>query len=75
MLFELRQALVSYQDYHMLLLTLAGQNGTPHVGVQGAWVVDPGEFDLVLSTEGFGGWEKPTGLLGHVKVTRVAASA
>ena len=45
-----------------------GQNGTPHVGAQGAWIVDPGEFDLVLSTEGFGGWETPTGLLGHVRV-------
>ena len=30
MLIELRQALISYQDYHMLLLTLAGPSPAGH---------------------------------------------
>ena len=41
MIFELRQALISYQDYHMLLLILSGLNVSPKAAIPatGSWTL------------------------------------
>ena len=36
-----------------------GRNGNPAVGHGGGWVVQPGEYELVLATAGFTSWASP----------------
>ena len=46
-----------------------GRNGNDAVGPEGGWVVDPGLFELFVTTSGFGSVTSPAGLRGSLVVS------
>jgi len=47
-----------------------GRNGVEGVPAAGGWRVDPGKFELFVTTDGFKSWKKPSGLAATVKVLK-----
>ena len=45
-----------------------GLNGRVVAPARGGWAVDPGEFELVAATDGFGSWAQLGGLHTTVQV-------
>ena len=64
-LIELRLAFISYQDYHMLLLTLAGHKRSLIVGLLLCTTTNVSMLLAPHATAGPWGWDAPTAAVAH----------